>query len=156
MTNIQNIERVRTRGLELSGSVSDFGLAGLELNGNVAYAHAVVLENRNNPATVGNTWVRVPRLRANLTATYRPDERRMFSLAARHSGRQYNTLDNSDIHPDTYGGTSSYTVWDAKASWRLAKQLEASFGINNLTNRKYYVFHPYPGRSFFGELHASF
>ena len=98
----------------------------------------------------------MPRVRANLIGTWRPDERWMTSVAVRYSGRQYNSIDNSDINPDTYGGTSSYTVVDAKASYRIAKYVEASFGINNLTNEKYYVFHPYPGRSMFAEVRASF
>jgi iron complex outermembrane receptor protein len=29
-------------------------------------------------------------------------------------------------------------------------------GIDNLSNKKYYVYHPYPGRTIVGELHASF
>ncbi|WP_147375710.1 TonB-dependent receptor [Noviherbaspirillum cavernae] len=156
VTNVQNIDRVRTRGVELSGTANDVGIKGFDLTGNITYAHAVTLENTNNPATVGRNWVRVPRVRANLIGSWRPNEQWTTSLAVRHSGRQYNTLDNSDINPNTYGGTSTYTVWDAKATWRFTKQIDASFGVNNLTNRKYYVFHPYPGRTFVGELHASF
>lgn len=156
VTNIQNIDRARTRGVELSASATDVWVKGLDLNGNIAFARSIILENRNNPATVGKHWVRVPRVRANLIATYRANERWTGSVAMRHSGRQYNNLDNSDINPDTYGGTSSYTVWDVKAQYRISRNVEASFGVNNLGNHKYYVFHPYPGRSFFGELHASF
>ena len=156
VTNIQNIDRVRTRGIELSATANDVGVKGLGLTGNISYSRAVILESAANPATVGNTWVRVPRVRANLIGTWRPDERWMTSVAVRYSGRQYNSIDNSDINPDTYGGTSSYTVVDAKASYRIAKYVEASFGINNLTNEKYYVFHPYPGRSMFAEVRASF
>lgn len=156
VTNIQNIDRVRSRGVELSGNIDDFMMRGLSLNGNVAFVRSVILENDSNPATVGNRWVRVPKIRANLIATLRSGERWINSLAVRHSGRQYNTLDNSDSNPDVYGGTSSYTVWDVKTRYRINRTLEASFGINNLFDRKYYVFHPYPGRSIFGELHASF
>ncbi|RJF98032.1 TonB-dependent receptor [Noviherbaspirillum saxi] len=156
ITNIQNIDRVRTRGIEFSGNLNDFLLKGLELTGNITFARSVILENTNNPASIGKKWVRVPRVRANLIASYRAGEQWLASVALRHSGRQYNNLDNSDINPNTYGGTSSYTVWDAKARYRINKQLEASFGVNNLFDKKYYVFHPYPGRSLFGELHASF
>jgi iron complex outermembrane recepter protein len=155
ITNFQNIDRVRTRGVELSASANDVAIKGLDLLANVSYAHAVILENANNPPTVGKTWIRVPRIRANLVATWHA-EQWSTSLAVKHSGREYANLDNSDINPDTYAGTSSYTVLDAKATWRFSKRLDASLGVNNLTDRKYYVFHPYPGRSFVGELHASF
>jgi iron complex outermembrane receptor protein len=98
----------------------------------------------------------VPRVRANLIATYRPDDKWTASVAARHSGRKYATLENSDISPNTFGGVSSYTVWAVKATYRITRLLAASYGMNNLMGRQYYVYHPYPGRTFVGELHASF
>jgi iron complex outermembrane receptor protein len=156
VTNIQNIDRVRTRGIELSATANDVALRGFDLTGNIAFVRAVTLENANNPTSIGKTWVRVPRIRASLIGTYRANDRITTSLAVRHSGRQYANLDNSDINPNTFGGVSSYTVWDAKASYQLTKNIEASFGIDNLTDRKYFVFHPYPGRTLFGELRASF
>lgn len=154
--NIQNIDRVRTRGLELSSQLSDVGLRGLDLTANAAWSRGEILANRLNPTLIGKTWVRVPRLRANVFASYRPNQRWMGSLGVRHSGRQYNQPDNSDIRPDVFGGVSRYTVWDAKLSWRLARSLEASIGIDNLTNARYYAFHPYPSRTFMGEIHARF
>jgi iron complex outermembrane receptor protein len=156
VTNIQNIDRVRTRGIELSSSATNLLLRGFDLNGSVTFTRAVLLENTNNPTLVGNTWVRVPRVRLTLQGTYRAGERWSTSLAVRHSGRQYNSLDNSDIHPDTYGGLSRYTVWDAKMTYRIAKQVEASIGVDNLADRHYFVYHPYPGRTVFGELRAGF
>jgi iron complex outermembrane recepter protein len=156
VTNIQNIDRVRTRGIELSATANDVGLRGLDLTGNVEFIRSITLENANNPATVGKYWVRVPRTRLNLVGTYRSDEHWTTSLAVRHSGKKYGNLDNSDTNGDVFGGVSTYTVWDTKLSYRIAKYLEAAFGIDNLTNEKYYVFHPYPGRTFFGELRANF
>jgi iron complex outermembrane receptor protein len=156
VTNIQNIDRVRTRGLEVSTSWHDVAIRGLDLTANVAWSHGEILDNTNNPGLVGKTWVRVPRVRANAIASYAPNERWSGSLAVRRSGRQYNNLDNSDINPDVFGGTSSYTVWDAKLTYRVAKDLEASLGIDNLTDAHYYVYHPYPGRTFVGELRATF
>ncbi|MCO8649690.1 TonB-dependent receptor, partial [Burkholderia multivorans] len=51
-----------------------------------------------------------------------------------------------------YGGTSAFTVVDVKARYRFDRHWTASVGIDNLTDRRYYVFHPYPGRTFYGEL----
>lgn len=156
VTNIQNIDRVRTRGIEMAASASDPGLRGLDLSGSVTLSRSKILEDVNNPALVGKNWVRVPRLRANLFASYRAGQNWSASLGARHSGRMYGTVDNSDINPHTYGGVSSYTVWDGKVKYQLARHVDASLGIDNLTDKKYYVSHPYPGRSIVGELHASF
>ncbi len=154
--NIQNIDRVRTRGIELSTVFHDLGMRGIDVTANIAYARGVILANAADPSIVGNKWVRVPRVRANLIGSYRPNDKWMTSLAVRHSGRQYGTLENNDINPDTFGGVSSYTVWDAKVGYHVTKYLEASFGIDNLTDKKYYAHHPYPGRTFFGELRANF
>jgi iron complex outermembrane receptor protein len=154
--NIQNIDRVRTRGIEFSLAATDVAIKGLNLTGSLTFSRAVILENVRNPTLVGNSWVRIPRMRANLLAAYRPTAQWSTSLGMRHVGRQYNTLENTDVNPDTYGGTSSYTVWDAKAAYKISEQVEVSLGIDNLGDRKYFVSHPYPGRSFVGELRASF
>jgi iron complex outermembrane recepter protein len=156
VTNIQNVDRVRTRGLEVSTILHDVGMRGMDLTVNVAWSHGEILADANNPALIGKTWVRVPRVRANAIASYRPNDRWLGSLAVRHSGRQYGNLDNGDVNPGVFGGVSSYTVWDAKLAYRLTKTVEASLGVDNLNNAHYYVFHPYPGRTFFGELRAIF
>ncbi len=156
VTNIQNIDRVRTRGIEFSASANDLAFKGFNLSGSLTFSRSVILEDASNPSLVGNTWVRIPRVRASVIAAYRPNDQWSASLAGRYSGRQYANLENNDVNGDVYGGVSSYAVWDFKASYRLAKNIEASFGIDNLGDRKYFVFHPYPGRTFFGELRASF
>lgn len=154
--NIQNIDRVRTRGIELHAIVHDLGVKGLDLTGSLTYARSKILENTNNATLVGNDWVRVPRVRGNLFASYRANERWATSLGVRYTSSMYGNLDNSDVNHDTFGAVSSYTVWDAKAIYRISKQVEMSLGIDNLTDTRYYVYHPYPGRTFTGELRASF
>jgi iron complex outermembrane recepter protein len=39
-------------------------------------------------------------------------------------------------------------VFDARVSFRINRTLIADAGVDNLTNRLYYEFHPYPGRTF--------
>jgi outer membrane receptor protein involved in Fe transport len=53
--------------------------------------------------------------------------------------------------PDTYGGTSTYTVVDAKFSFRPTKRTELGIGVDNLFDHRYYVFHPYAGRTVYVE-----
>lgn len=156
VTNVQNIPRVRTRGVELVYNGEDVGVDGLDIDANLAYARSRTLENPAFPASEGKEWVRIPRLRANLVATYGFHPDWSGTLAARHSGRQFNNLDNSDVNPDTFGGSSRYTVLDAKLAWQASKVWNASLGVDNLTDERYYVFHPYPGRTFFAELRGQF
>lgn len=155
VTNIQNVDRVRTRGQEVAWESRDLA-DGFDLGLSAAHNDARTVANTKNPASVGKRFYRIPEWRADLVGTWRFDEAAALTLAARYSGRQYNTLDNSDVHPDTFGGTSSYFVVDAKLKLRLGANAELGFGIDNATDRRYYVYHPYPGRTFYAEGKVSY
>ncbi|MDR5854484.1 TonB-dependent receptor [Caballeronia sp. LZ062] len=151
VTNFQNIDKVRSRGAEASYEGEDVILRGLDLAANVAYTQSKIIANSGNPASVGKYFYRIPLWRANAVATYRANARTAATLAVRYSGRQYNTLTNTDVNPDTYGGTSTYAVVDAKFSYKPTKRTELGIGVDNLFDRRYYVFHPYAGRTFYVE-----
>ncbi|MFM0291727.1 MULTISPECIES: TonB-dependent receptor [Paraburkholderia] len=151
VTNFQNIGKVRSRGVETSYSGEDVLMRGLDLLASVAYTQSKILANAQNPATVGKYFYRIPLWRVDLAATYHFDERAALTLAARYSGRQYNTLTNTDTNPDVFGGTSSYTVADAKFTYKPTKLSEVGIGVDNLFDARYFVYHPYPGRTFYVE-----
>lgn len=151
VTNFQNIGKVRSRGVETSYSGQDVLVRGLDLLASVAYTQSKIIANAQNPASVGKYFYRIPLWRADLAATYHFDERAALTLAARYSGRQYNTLTNTDTNPDVFGGTSSYTVADAKFTFRPTKLSEIGIGVDNLFDARYFVYHPYPGRTFYVE-----
>ncbi len=156
ITNIQNIDRIRTVGLELAYSASDvattWGLRGLDLSSSLTYADAKIVANAQNPASVGKRAPRVPDWRASFVATYKPTESWSSTFGLRYSGTQYSQLDNSDTNGMTYQGVSSFLVADVRARYRIAKQWTASVGIDNLKNAKYWAFHPYTQRTFVAEL----
>ncbi|WP_410835987.1 TonB-dependent receptor [Paraburkholderia sp. SIMBA_030] len=149
--NFQNIGKVRSRGAETSYQGQDVFVRGLDLLASVAYTQSKIIANAQNPATVGKYFYRIPLWRANIAATYHIDERSAVTLAARYSGRQYNTLTNTDTNPDVFGGTSTYTVADAKLTFRPTKLSELGVGVDNLFDARYFVYHPYPGRTFYVE-----
>jgi iron complex outermembrane receptor protein len=151
VTNFQNIGKVRSRGVETSYSGQDVLVHGLDLLGSVAYTQSKIIANAQNPATVGKYFYRIPLWRVNLAATYHFDERAALTLAARYSGRQYNTLTNTDTNPNVFGGTSSYTVADAKFTFKPTRLSEIGVGVDNLFDARYFVYHPYPGRTFYVE-----
>jgi iron complex outermembrane receptor protein len=64
----------------------------------------------------------------------------------------FTTLDNSDTNPNTYQGFSAWFVADARASYRFDRHWSGSLGVDNLLNRKYFLFHPFPQRTFVGGL----
>nr|WP_238554511.1 TonB-dependent receptor [Paraburkholderia hospita] len=155
VTSYQNIGKVRSRGVETAYEGQDVFVRGLDLIANAAYTQSKILENAQNPATVGKYFYRIPLWRANVAATYHFDARAALTLAARYSGRQYNTLTNTDSNPDVFGGTSTYVVADAKFTFRPTKQSEIGIGVDNIFDARYFVYHPYPGRTFYveGRLH---
>ncbi|HEY6126444.1 MAG TPA: TonB-dependent receptor, partial [Steroidobacteraceae bacterium] len=156
VTNIQNVDHVRTRGIELAYQANDVFMSGLDLSGSVTYAHSRTVENANFPASVGKWQPRVPEWRANALANYRFGERWSATLGGRYSGRQYNTLDNSDPNAFSFTGTSSFLVFDARVRCRIGERWIASVGVDNLGNEEYWAFHPYTQRTISAELSADF
>jgi len=155
VTNIQNVDKVRIRGVETSMQRRNAFMQGLDLTGSVTYAESKILANANNPASVGMEMIRIPDWRATLAATWHASEAMDFTLAGRYSGRQYNLLDNSDINGDVYGGVSRFFVMDAKFNYRFDKRLSMSVGVDNLNNEKYYAFHPYSQRTWIVQVKGS-
>ncbi len=156
ITNIQNIGRIRTRGVEIAWQATDVGVRGLDLTGSVTYADSVITDNARNPDSVGKKQPRVPDWRAALSATYRQDEHLSYSIAARYSGRQFGTLNNIDVNGGTYGGVSKFFVVDARLRYKMNRQWSAAIGIDNLNNAEYFVLHPYPQRTVSAELKYGF
>lgn len=151
VTSVQNVGLVRTRGAEASYDGSGVWWSTFDLSANAAYTQATTVSNMQNPASEGKQFYRVPRWRANVVGTYHASEQVAVTLAGRYSGRQYNTLDHSDIHPDTFGGASAFLTFDAKLTWKVSEHVELGAGVDNLTNRRYYVYYPYPSRSYLVE-----
>ena len=75
-----------------------------------------------------------------------------LTVAARYSGQQYSTLDNSDVNADAYFGASKYFIVDMRVRYQIDEQWSAAFGIDNLNNEQYWNFHPYPQRTYTAEL----
>ena len=140
---------VQTCALPIS---QDAFTKGLELAASLTWADSKILENGNFPASIGKWQPRVPRWRANLLATYRPNEQWTATLGARYSGKQFNTLDNADPNGFAYTGTSKFFVVDARVRYKLDKHWSAAVGVDNLNNYEYWNFHPYPKRTYIAEL----
>ncbi|MCX7513495.1 TonB-dependent receptor [Frateuria sp. STR12] len=151
VTSVQNIDLTRIRGIEGELALTDLWTPGLDLTASLALNDAKTLRDRRYPAAEDKWFPRIPRLRASLFVDYRFGTGWDASLGIRRSGRQYGALDNSDF-VDTYGAVSAFTVADAKLRWRFAPQWTASLGVDNLTNARYWVYHPYAGRTWVGEV----
>lgn len=146
-TYVQNVERTRARGVEIATERRD--LPGhFDIQASLTHAAAITSKNSVLPAAEGKLLPSVPRWKASAVLTWHPTPRFSLTTAARWSSRNYGTLDNSDIIGNTYQGFASYFVVDIRAQFRVTDHFEASLGVDNLNNDKYFLFHPFPQRSF--------
>ncbi|RZI97493.1 MAG: TonB-dependent receptor, partial [Variovorax sp.] len=152
VSRVQNVDKVRTTGVELAYTGQDVFMRGLDLGGSLTYANSKTVANAAFPASVGKWQPRVPQWRSTLYATYKPDDRWAFTVAARYSGRQYSNLDNSDVNAFAYFGASKYFTVDMRVRYQVTKQVSAAFGIDNANNYQYWNFHPYPQRTYTAEV----
>ena len=156
ISRVQNVGRIATQGLEAAYNGSDVLMRGLDVSGSLTYAQSVIKENAGFVSvpgdTIGKQQPNIPRWRATLLVSYRFNEEWSASVGARYSGRQFRTLDNSDVNGTTYFGVSPYFTADLRVLWRIGKGYSAAFGIDNLNNYQYWNFHPYPQRSYSAEL----
>jgi iron complex outermembrane receptor protein len=152
VSTVQNVDAIRTRGLELSWQAADLGTKGFDLNSSATFTDSIITANKNFPASVGKQQPRVPKWRATMVASYKQSDRLSYTVAARYSGVQYGQLDNSDTNGFSYLGFSKFFVVDARVHFKLDKQWSAALGIDNLNNYKYWAFHPYTQRTVVAEL----
>jgi iron complex outermembrane receptor protein len=150
--SLQNIDLVRTRGVEVAAQTENLLIKGLSILGSVTYADSVILKNSSRPSTVGNYQPRVPLWRGTMLASYSPDQHWIYSLGAKYSGKMTSSLDSTSFDQRAYGGVSKFFILDAKVKYKFDKQWSSSLGINNLNNYKSYVVHPNSQRTVMADL----
>jgi iron complex outermembrane receptor protein len=153
-----NVDAIRLQGIELSADKDDVFVQGLQLFGSVTYVDSRILADANwagkDPLTgvpttaVGKRVPYVPDWRAKFGVTYRPNDSWAYTVAARYSGKQYSTLDNTDIVSHVYGAFDNFFVVDMKVHYKATTKFAFDFGIDNLFNEQYFLFHPFPGRTY--------
>jgi len=153
-TTIGNVDAVRMQGVELSGDKNNVLIAGLQLFGSVTYVDSRILSDPTFVSTIGGTTAvgkhvpNVPDWRSTFGVTYRPNESWAYTVAARYSGKQYSTLDNTDIVSHVFGAFDNFFVVDMKVHYNATSNFSFDFGIDNIFNEQYFLFHPFPGRTF--------
>ncbi|HEY0180649.1 MAG TPA: TonB-dependent receptor [Dokdonella sp.] len=158
---VQNVGKIRNRGVELAARKGDLLVRGLELSGSVTFVDSTIVSDPGFVGTNGSTATgkhapNVPRWRASAVATYRPDARWSLTLAGRYSGTQYSTLDNADAVAHVFGAFDRFLVFDARVRCALDAHWSAALGIDNLGDEKYFLYHPFPARTLVAELEATF
>ncbi len=151
ISSIQNVDKIRTKGIETALQMNDLWINGFDLTASATYVDSEIVKNDKNPFTEGKDQPRIPDWRVTVVGVYHVNDKLSLSLAGRYSGNQEVNLLYNTTNPNTYGTTvTKFTVFDTKAVYRVNKQWTAAVGINNLNNYKYYVNpNPYPQRTLF-------
>lgn len=149
---VQNVDHIRTYGLEAATEWKDVMISGLDIRANATWTDAKVLLDSAAPSNNGHIAPRIPKQLYKAVATYRVNNDFTLSVGARYSGRQFINLDNSDVNPDTYRAASQFFLMDVKANYKFADRWMASVGVDNLTNYKAYVSHPLPQRTVYAQI----
>jgi iron complex outermembrane receptor protein len=150
---VTNVDKVRNRGVEFAWQKDNVLARGMELFGSVTYVDSVILSDPTFVGTNGSTAVgkhvpNVPAWRTTVGATYRPDDVWALTLAGRYQSKIYATLDNIDNVQNVYQAFDPFLVVDTRIQYKVDKRGTISFGIDNITNTKYHLFHPFPQRTY--------
>ena len=153
-TTIGNVDAIQMQGVELAADKNNVAINGLQIFGSVTYVDSRILSDPTFVSLVGGTTAdgkrvpNVPDWRAKLGFTYRPDESWAYTMAVRYSGKQFSTLDNTDVVSHVFGAFDYFTVVDMKIHYKATEHFAFDFGIDNLLNQQYFLFHPFPGRTY--------
>lgn len=147
VTNFTNIDRTRQYGFELIAETQNWPIAGMAIDANAAINDSVTVKNSAVPLSDGVQFPRIPRWRINADVRY------AFTGAIDGSiGLRYASRPNTDLlgtqRGDTFGYTSELFALDARMNWKLSSGFRISAGVDNITNDRAWVFHPYPQRTF--------
>jgi iron complex outermembrane receptor protein len=145
-SNFKNIDLTRQWGAELIGEAHNWPIDGLDVDANAAWIDAITVRNPSDPASEGVQFPRIPRWRLNGNLRYRVTPKLQAVIGARYASRPNTDLDGL-YRGDAYGYTSELFALDLRANYDVNAHLRFSAGVNNLTNEKDYVFHPYPQRT---------
>jgi iron complex outermembrane receptor protein len=153
-TTIGNVQAIRLQGVELSGEKDNVAVSGLKLFASVTYVDSRILSDPTFVSTIGGTTAvgkrvpNVPDWRSTFGVSYRPNDSWTYTVAARYSGKQYSTLDNTDVVSHVFGAFDDFFVVDMKIHYKATQNFSFDFGIDNIFNEQYFLFHPFPGRTF--------
>lgn len=148
---VDNVDQVRNTGIELASQKDNAGIKGLSLFGSVTYVDSRIEKDSNwkgATSVLHKHAPYVPDWRATVGATMHLADKWAITAAMRYSGRQYSTLDNTDNTPNVFGAFDRFLVVDTRVQYKVCKNATLNVGIDNLTDTKFTLYHPFPGRTF--------
>jgi iron complex outermembrane receptor protein len=146
------VDQVVTNGLEVTFDQRQMFNSPIDIEANTTITDATITRDALQPSLVGKVFPRMPKVRMGLFGIYHVNPSWMASLGARYVSNEFSDLNNDDYVKHVYGAIDPYLFIDVKLSYRLRSGDRLSFGVDNLTNKKAFVYHPWPARTFFAEF----
>ncbi|WP_421846413.1 TonB-dependent receptor [Novosphingobium sp.] len=146
-SSFKNIDLTRQFGFEGIAETHNWPVEGMNIDFNAAYIDSRTLRNAAASAAEGVQFPRIPKWRVNANLRYDLTRTLQGSLGLRYASRPNTDLFGQQ-RGDTFGFTSELFALDLRLNWQLTEQLRVSAGVDNLTNDRAWVFHPYPQRTF--------
>jgi iron complex outermembrane receptor protein len=147
------VGRALARGAELA--LTWRPTAWLTARPTYTYTHARIVENAAAPATVGKQVTFVPRHIAagTLTAVVK---RIAVTATARYQSEVFATDTNTDVVRNVPGAYDLFAEVDAAATYTLTPRVSLNASIENLLDRRYYLFYRNAGRLASASLRVRF
>lgn len=116
-----------------------------------------VTRNDAVPGSVGKRLTDVPRTMWSAGLEYAAGPWSGL-LQARHVSHVFGSADNLNLNAvqGVPGSYDAYTVLAARIGWRLNRHVALSLSVDNLTDRRYFVFYRQPGRTALAEVSYRF
>ena len=159
-----NVQRIRNSGVEVAFREGQCLLP--RARGSSERDLAQLPHHRENPTWIPNAanyevpWAtsvagknvpNVPNWRGTLAVTYRPDDRWAFtgSRVATRASCGAPMANNDVAYGDLPQAFDPFFVVDTKINYRWNDRFSFDFGVDNIGNYKYFLFHPFPQRTFY-------
>lgn len=154
--NLENAQRARINGIELSYRQKLFGYGGLFAS--YTFYNAKLTQDLVSGSQViaaGNRLPGVPE-HSGYVQLYYDDSKLFGSLGCEMASKRYKDLDNASQKVwGVYSSNDAYYLLDMRLGYRV-KHLELSANFTNLLDYKYYAYYRAPGRAFYLEVASKF
>jgi iron complex outermembrane recepter protein len=148
-----NAGRARARGAELA--LTWRPTSWLTARPTYTYTHARIVENDAAPATVGKQVTFVPGHVAAGTMTAIAG-RIAATATARYQSAVFATDTNTDIVRNVPGAYDLFAEVDAAVTYTLTPRISLTAAVENLLDRRYYLFYRNAGRLVSGSMRVRF
>ena len=140
LTTLQRVNLGRTKIWGIQNDVSARLNEWFTVSGGYLYNQAKVTENDIDPTLVGKFLLQVPKHRGSLQVAFSNPKYFNLGLAVQMIGRQFDDEANTGTVPgESKPGLPAFSVVDITGSRRITPNVEAFFGVQNLTNKEYVV-----------------